>query len=142
MGKYDDISDQLVQYVSRATAAASVNGTENELVPDDTPSVIDNQGEQEKEMTLNTGISNQPQVRLKVYTVFINPYYYFYIVNTVYCQERYNSLIVWIKISFKHNTIMNVKETLPASVVLLLNGEILKFDIENKFADITNSFII
>ena len=74
MGKYDDISDQLVQYVSRITPAATVDGNENESVPNDALLITNNQRGEEKDKITDMKISeNQPKVRQKV-CVYIVPH--------------------------------------------------------------------
>ena len=67
MGKYDDISDQLAQYVSRSTLEATVDGTENDSVPDDSPSVTDDEGAEEKGLLSDMKTSTEPKVGPKVY---------------------------------------------------------------------------
>ena len=74
MGKYNDISDQLPQYVSRSKTISSVDVTANQSIPGDGRSVTYNQGVEQKEKTSDININKKLNIGQNVYQyVYIAP---------------------------------------------------------------------
>ena len=76
MGKYDDISDELSQYVSKHTAEAILDATENGPVLSDTLSVTGNQGGQGTEIISDMDVQNKLKLADKVMNSFIMLIYF------------------------------------------------------------------